>query len=221
MRRLVPFALLAVIAAAFWVGQDLRGRLPGDPSPAALQAWIVGLGWKGVAAFVAVMTFRQFLFVPSAIVLTVGGLCYGAVLGTLLGMAGIVLSAVLKFTLARRIGQGWMAPGAAGERQGFARRLERLGPAVIAGSTAHPLGPLSAFHWAAGLSAITPGVFLAAVALGAPVRAFAYALFGSALLDTHSPHFVAVSAVLTVVVLLPLLHPATRRAIFGGNGPLR
>jgi hypothetical protein len=45
------------------------------------------------------------------------------------------------------------------------------------------------------------------------VRAGAYSLLGSTLLDFGSPRFLVASGVLAAVVLLPLVHPGIRRRL--------
>jgi uncharacterized membrane protein YdjX (TVP38/TMEM64 family) len=215
VRRLLPVVVLGLIAIAFVVGRGVREGLAVDPSPAGLQAWIAGLGWKGPAAFLTVLTFRQFLLLPSAVLLTAGGLCFGVAAGTALGGAGVALSAAMKFFLARLAAREWIERRTGARSRALAARVERLGPLVVGVATAHPAGPLSPFHWGAGLSSMAPVAFLVAVLLAAPVRAFVFSLLGSTLLDVRSPDFLVASAVLLVVALGPLVHPGVRRWLFG------
>ena len=91
MRRVLPFALIALVAAGFYVGATLRADLGFKWSAQAVQSFMLGLGMKAPLIFVGLVTFRQFFFLPSGVVLTAGGLLFGALLGTLLGGAGIVL----------------------------------------------------------------------------------------------------------------------------------
>ena len=55
----------------------------------SIRQLVEGLGWKASAIFVGLVTFRQFLFLPSVVVLPVGGIVFGAELGTLLGATGM------------------------------------------------------------------------------------------------------------------------------------
>jgi uncharacterized membrane protein YdjX (TVP38/TMEM64 family) len=208
--RLVTVAVIVLLVAAFATGLHFRGALGDEISTVGIHAWVGGLGWKGVALFLALVVFRQFMLLPAALVLPVGGLCFGAAAGTALGALGIVLSAAMKFALARTLGRAWIAERPRGRT--LAARIERIGPVAIGISTAHPMGPLSPLHWGAGLTAIPAGAFLAAVTLGAPVRAFAYSFFGAAL-DEGGGGVVTGAVVLLAVALLPLLHPAIRRRI--------
>jgi uncharacterized membrane protein YdjX (TVP38/TMEM64 family) len=199
----VGLGALAVVAAA---GYYVRSHLGLVGSPAELAAMVQGLGWRGHALFLALVTFRQFLAIPAGVILAVGGLCFGVALGTLLGAAGIVVSGLGKFGLARTVGRRWL-----GARLGrLERRAQRLGPMVIGVSTAHPFGVLAPLHWAAGLSPVRPASFALAVCLGAPVRAFAYSAFGATLTDVGTPAFWIAALALVAAVVLPLLVPDVR-----------
>lgn len=202
--------LVAVLAAAHAARQHVGVPASID----GLRDRVAGLGWWGPTGLLAVMVFRQFLVVPSALLLTVAGVCFDLPTATALGTAGLVLSALLSFLLARGVLRDWVA-GTAGSR---ARRLgavvERVGPAFIALSTAHPLGLLTPLHWAAGLSTLPLRAFLAALLAGAPARAFLYALFGSALADPGSPAF-RVAMALGVGAVAVLAVPAVRRRVLG------
>jgi uncharacterized membrane protein YdjX (TVP38/TMEM64 family) len=149
------------------------------------------------------------------VILAVGGLCFGAAVGTLLGAIGIVVSGLGKFAIARTVGRRWL-----GARLGrLEARAARLGPAVIGVSTAHPFGILAPFHWAAGLSPVRPASFAVALCLGAPVRAFAYSAFGATLTDAGSLGFWAVIVALAALVLLPLLVPSVRERLLVRERP--
>ena len=134
-------------------------------------------------------------------------------MGTALGCAGIVLSALMKFAVARSV---WRQSTATARTQRFEplrRRLEASGPLLVGVATAHPMGPMAWTHWAAGFSSMPLAAFILAVVLGSPIRAGAYALLGSSLMAADSVQLYAVSAVLIAIVLAPLAHPGLRRWI--------
>jgi uncharacterized membrane protein YdjX (TVP38/TMEM64 family) len=203
--------VLVVLLVAYAGGAAVRDRAGVELSVASLQGAVAALGWKAPVAYVGLIVFRQFLLLPSLVVLSVGGICFGAGAATGLGALGIVLSAGMKFGLARGL-----APDDV--RRRFAptlARLERVGAVAVGVATAHPVGPMTAAHWAAGMTTIPLGAFLVAVVLAAPVRAFAYAVFGATLAAPDSTRLVVVSIALAGVALLPLLHRGWRRRVFG------
>ncbi len=93
-------------------------------------------------------------------------------------------------------------------------RIENLGPVLIAVVNAHPVGPMSAVHAAAGLSTLPIVGFVAAVTVGGVVRAFLLSFFGASLIEPDSWAFVIATALLLGVVLLPLVHPRVRQKLF-------
>jgi uncharacterized membrane protein YdjX (TVP38/TMEM64 family) len=118
------------------------------------------------------------------------------------------------FAIARWLGRDWVARHEGGRAQRLEERIHRLGPTVIGISTAHPIGVLTPFHCAAGLSALPVRAFALALVLGSPVRALAYAVFGAALTEPESPAFLATTVGLGAVTFLPLLIPGVRRRVF-------
>jgi uncharacterized membrane protein YdjX (TVP38/TMEM64 family) len=146
-------------------------------------------------------------------VLPAGGVVFGALLGTLLGALGIVLSAVLKYSVARALGREWLRPRFGAAVAAFERHAEAAGPLVVALVTAHPAGPMTPVFWGAGFAAVPALGFLVAVAVSAPVRAFAYSFFGSSLLEPGAPRFWVATGLLVLAVLAPLAHPGVRARI--------
>lgn len=214
MRRILPFTLLAFVVGAFLVGHALRAEMNIELSAESIHAYVIGLGFKAPLIFVGLVSFRQFLLLPSMLVLTAGGLVFGAAVGTALGAAGILISALMMFSIARVLGREWLRPHFGETFRLFERRVEAAGPMLVALTTAHPMGPMSPFHWGAGLSTVAFLPFLVAVLLAGPVRAGAYSFFGAQLLDAGSTRFWTAAALLLVVALLPLLHPGIRRRVF-------
>ena len=213
MTRRAPWVLLVVIAGLFLAGRAVRGQLGVEIRPESLRDWVQSLGVAAPLIYVGVVTFRQFLLIPSALILTAGGLVFGAALGTLLGGFGIVLSAVLGFTLARTLGREWLRVRLSGRLAAIERQTQRVGPLLIGVATAHPFGPATAFHWGAGLASVAWLPFVAVVLVAGPVRAFLLSSFGASLEDPQSPRFWAAAIGLATAALLPLAHPGLRRRL--------
>ena len=113
-RRLaVGAAIVLATGLLFVAGSELRARLGIEFSLEGLErlrAWILGLGWRGPLAFTLLVTFRGFLFIPSHVVLILGGVVFGPLGGTAWGALGLVLSALLQFGAARLLGDDWVQP---------------------------------------------------------------------------------------------------------------
>lgn len=198
-----PAIAAVIIAVALAAGLGVRSHLDFVPEPRSIQSWVAALEWRGPVFFVVLFVFRQFLLLPAGLLLPVAGLCFGALVGTALGTLAIMLSGLMKFGLARAMRRGWVVA--------VPRRIDGLGSVVVGLLTAHPMGPLAWVHWGAGFSAIRLAPFALALALGAPVRAFAYSYLGSSLVDGNSASLNVAAGVLLAAVVVPLLHPGIRR----------
>lgn len=219
LRRLVPAALLALLVTLFVAGWSARRSLDLQVSLAALEGlrvWVLDLGWRGPAVFVGLISFRTFLLLPSALLLVLGGLAFGVVAGTVLGAAGLVLSAAIQFGFARALGNEWVRPRLGEAGRLFEARLRRAGPWAVGLITAHPAGPMTAVHLAAGITGMSVLSFAIAVVLAGPVRAGAYAWVGAALLEWGLIPTILLGAALLAVGLLPMLHPRVRAWLLPG-----
>src|SRR5262245_42731493 len=136
-----PWVLVAIIATLFLAGHYTRTRLGVELGVEDLRIWVRSLGLVAPIVYVGLVTFRQFLLVPSTLVLAAGGLAFGAGLGTLLGGLGIVLSALLGFTLARTLGREWLRLRMGERLAQLEKHSRRVGPLLVGLATAHPLGP--------------------------------------------------------------------------------
>jgi uncharacterized membrane protein YdjX (TVP38/TMEM64 family) len=215
MKRSLPLVLAGLVLLAFILGRTLRVKFGIEFAPDSIQGWVAGFGWKAPVIFIALVVFRHFLLLPSMVVLLAGGLCFGATLGTVLGTAGVWLSGIMHFTLARGIGRAWIQRRYGKRLRRFEGRVQRAGPLLVGLVTAYPSGPMTPFHWGAGLSSLGIAPFLVAVAIGGSIRSLAYSFFGSTVLDLGSPRFYAAAALIAAAVILPLTHAGLRRRLFG------
>jgi len=211
LRLGVLLALAAGLLLAARAGLEFRVSAGIELSPESLREYVRGLGAVAPLVFLAMVTFRSLLFLPSAVVLTAGGLLFGAPIGGLLGGLGLLASALWCFGLARVMGREWVQSRIPARLRPLEERAEALGPPLIGLATAHPMGVMTPLYFAAGLSRIRLAPFLAACAIAGPFRGGLYAWFGAQLLDVGSPRFWLATAVLVVAALLPLAHPRVRR----------
>jgi len=214
MKPYLPLALAALVVALILASISLRGELGIEFAPESLHAYFLGLGPLAPMIFVGIMSFRSLLLLPSLLVLTVGGVVFGGPLGTALGALGITISGSMMFFVARGIGRDWVRRQLPERFRGLEQKLGAAGPVVIGLTTAHPMGPMSPFHWAAGVSSIRAGRFLVALTLAALARAGACSYFGASLTDIGSRDFYLSTAILLAAVVLPMLHPGLRNKIF-------
>ena len=219
MRKWVlPVIVLVLLAVGLAVGSEVRERFAAYFSVEgieALRGWIAGLGWLGPAAFVALVTFRHFLLLPSTVVLILGGLVFGALGGTLWGSLGLIACSLGQFFAARILGEGWVRKRLRNRGQIFEERIRRLGPAPVFLSAAHPTGPMTPVNLAAGLVGLPTSEFLLAVSAGAPVRAGICSVLGTAILSWGLVTSIQIGLALVLLLSAPLLIPSVRGWVFG------
>jgi uncharacterized membrane protein YdjX (TVP38/TMEM64 family) len=207
--RWFALAALALLLGVAWFA---RTRLGISWDLDALRALVDGLGAWGPAAFVAVVTFRTVLFVPSQLALIAGGICFGTTGGTLFGALGLLASGLLVFTLTRWLGADAVRSRVpAAVQRALAAAGSRGGAVLVGIGTGYPVGNVTGYHAAAALTPMRVDVFTLAVGLGSLGRAWTYAYFGNAILERSTAELVAIAvAVGLAAALLPLLHPRVR-----------
>jgi len=166
--------LVAVCAAAWALSPGLReevGLVIGPLSEGdveGVRARVLAFGAWAPAVSLALMVLQAVIApIPAFAITAANGLVFGAFWGSVVGLAGRVLAALVCFSLARTLGRG-IVEALAGE--GAARRseawLEEWGvPAVLAARLV-PFFPFDAVSYAAGLSRMRLAPFLAATAAG-------------------------------------------------------
>ena len=212
-RRLPPWTVWSLIAAGFAFGYWLHGQFTFDLSLEGLREWIQSWGGWAPVLFVAVMTFRQFLFLPSLVVLSVGGLGFGVFWGTILGALGLFLSGMMTFALGRGLGGEGLRQRVRARYPEMEARIERLGPWLVLAVMVYPGGPMTAVFWASGVTTIGVLPFALAVLSGGVVRAFTYSFFGASLIEGLSVQFLWVSLGMVVICLLPLCFSSVRQML--------
>lgn len=211
-RTLVAMVLLALFFVATSKARDGLGI---ELSTESIRAAVERFGWWAPAAYLAIVSMRQFLMLPSVLVLGAAGLLFGALEGALLGGIGITLNALVMFGIARSMGADLVRDRLHRRFPNFEERARAAGPLFVAVATAHPMGPQTAFHFGAGVTPISWWVFAAVVLPAAVFRAACYAYLGAHILEPGDPRFWLASIVVFVISVAPLAHPGLRARLFG------
>jgi uncharacterized membrane protein YdjX (TVP38/TMEM64 family) len=170
------------------------------------------MGPLAPVVFVAMLSLRFVLFIPSAVLLTLGGAIFGAPLGTLYGALGLTLMGLLQFLLVQVAGAEALRARVPARFAGALRAARSWrGAATLAVVSAYPVGPQTPMQLAAALAGMGLVTFLASVGAGALLRAGLFSWFGSSLVEGE--RVLLVAALLLVVVALPFLHPRSRATV--------
>ena len=204
------FLVAALLVAALAIGWYLRASSGIEWDVETARELIEGMGFWGPGIFILLVTFRLVLLVPSQIMLVAAGVCFGFLRGTIYGAAGVALSGLMAFGLARYLGgdavRKRVPPGL---QQALDVASHRTGALVVTIGTAYPIGPLTGYHVGAGLTRMSLSRFSFAVVVGSLIRAALFTFLGSRVAELGIreawPSFLILAA-----FFLPLLHPRVR-----------
>ncbi len=209
LRRLL--FILAILAFVAIVGGWARERLGIALDVESVRSFANGLGPMAPFLFVLVVAGRSLLWLPSQVVLVAAGLCFGTLLGAVVGGAGLMLSGLFLFLVARYAGRDviekQLGPRVRGLLDFTSRRRGAVAFALACG---YPVSPLSPLHAAAGWTPMPIANFMASAFVGGMIRAAIFAYFGDGLTDASWSSLAAPLLVLAVSITIPLAFPKGR-----------
>jgi uncharacterized membrane protein YdjX (TVP38/TMEM64 family) len=201
-------ALILLFSGAYFARQQLGIEW----SAHSVRDAVADFGLWGPLFFVTLIAFRAVLMVPSQILLIAAGLCFGTVFGTLYGALGITLSGVIAFQLVRWTGRDALLRRSPPQVQAALDGAGRtIGATFVALATGYPVGPITAWHAAAGLTGMALVTFVLAVAAGSLVRAATYTFFGSRIVEAGPGQLLLAGGVVVAATTLPLCFARSRR----------
>jgi uncharacterized membrane protein YdjX (TVP38/TMEM64 family) len=184
----VRLAALAATLATFVAVLALSGSISAD----RVRDWVDGYGAAAPLVFIAVSASLTVVLFPGPVLAAASGLLFGTALGTPVSIVAATCGAALAFAVSR-----WWAHDAAVEIVAHHARIsalrswvgERGFQSVLLARIA-PGIPYNLVNYAAGLTPVSLGVFVAATALGVAPRAFAYTALGGNIGNLGSPEAV-------------------------------
>jgi uncharacterized membrane protein YdjX (TVP38/TMEM64 family) len=188
----------------------------GVPTVDDLRGFIEISGWAAPLLFVLGYAVATVFLVPGVALTVLGGVLFGAAIGTLLVVVGATLGAVAAFAIARHLGRERVQRVVRGRLRRADEWIGRKGFGTILALRLAPLVPFNALNYAAGLSSVSPRAYAAATAVGIVPGSFAYASLGGALDDPWSPGFIAA---LALVLAVGALGGLIQRRLHGSAAP--
>jgi uncharacterized membrane protein YdjX (TVP38/TMEM64 family) len=212
VNRRAKLVAALVVALALAGGIALRSQLGFELHPDRLREQVEALGPLAPVLFVAALSLRFVLLIPSALLLTVGGAIFGVTLGTLYGALGLTLMGLLQFLLVQIAGADALRSRVPARFEGALRAARSWrGAATLAVVSAYPVGPQTPVQLAAALAGMSLLTFLASVGAGGMLRAGLFSWFGSSLIEGE--RVLLVTGLIGALVLLPLAHPRSRATL--------
>jgi len=174
-KRFLALALAIISLAAI-------GRiLPTGRWISSVVELLRGAGIGGAVLYVVLYTPGALLFVPAALFTFAGGYAYGALVGALIAIPGVALSATAVFwltrTVLRRPVEQWLRTDP--RFTVLDQLLTRFGAKAVILLRFSPISPFSILNFAFGLTGMKTAHYLLASAIGAIPGAAFYAQLGA------------------------------------------
>jgi uncharacterized membrane protein YdjX (TVP38/TMEM64 family) len=188
-------------------------------TPAAVVAWVEGLGVWGSLVFVGIYGLAPALFVPGAVLTLAGGALFGPLAGALLSLTGATVGATVAFLLARYLAADWVERRLGPRLQAIQAGVEREGWRFVAFVRLVPVFPFNLLNYALGLTRLSVRTFALTSWVTMVPGALAYAYLGAAGREALSggPALVRTGllalTLLAAVALLPTLIRHWRRPV--------
>jgi uncharacterized membrane protein YdjX (TVP38/TMEM64 family) len=166
-------------------------------SPSGLRALVGAAGPLAMLAFLALWSLATPAMVSGTLLAAAGGLLFGPVMGATLSIAGMTAGAACAFAIAK-LGSGRaVRSGSDGRVARLREGIERRGFRSVLVLRAAPAVPATVVNYAAGLTRVRLGAFVAATAIGGAPRTIAYAVLGS-----NATHASPLAVALPVAILV-------------------
>lgn len=182
--------------------------------PGQVQLLLIRVGGWAPLLFVSGCAVLTMLGFPKPVLAAAAGLAFGTALGTVLAVLGASLGAAGAYFLARRVGREPVLHWARDSAGMIAVWLGSHGFVAVLYARLLPAVPFALANYAAGVSSVRFGEFIAATALGIIPGTWAFAALGGSVEDPSPPVVLtAVGLSVTLAVAGPLLTRARCRLV--------
>ncbi|MEE3331740.1 MAG: VTT domain-containing protein [Myxococcota bacterium] len=212
-RRLAP--AVVIVGGLVLLGGAVRDYIGFEATGEWVREWVGGFGIWGPAVYTALLSVRHLFGLPSSIMLTLGGVAFGVVGGTLTGGLGLFFSGLMVFYLFRVV-----------RPEGLIRRMEvRYGhtdgaewiergtPLALVLMTAVPPAPQTLLYWLVSATRISFLKFAVLILPAGIVRALVLSVLGVGLVDENATMIVGAGLAITLGLGLCWLSPTVRAVL--------
>ena len=172
-----------------------------------IEAFIRSFGSWAPLAYAAIYIICAPIPFFAPLFSAIGGLLFGTIRGTLYLIVIATVSALVPFSLARRLGQEWVEGKLKGKKLDdiYQRSEGRKGFSFILLMRLIPVLPWEIQNYVGGLTKVSVPTFVVATMLGIVLGAFSLAFLGAAVTDPSSWQFYAAVALKIATALIPVV----------------
>ena len=200
--------IIGVLVAVAWSYLSQYNAINKDN----IQDFVSGFGaWAPLAYAILYIASAPIPFLAPTFS-AVGGLLFGAVRGTIIIMVVAAISALVPFSLSRRLGRDWVASRIKGKKLDNIYQQSEGSKAFtfIVLMRLVPVLPWEIQNYVAGLTKVKVPTFILGTMLGIIPGSFSLAFLGAAATDPTSWQFVAAIALKIATALIPVIYLAIK-----------
>jgi len=209
---ILNIVLVAIILGAFgataWFYLSQYDRFDRE----SVHAFITGFGPWAPLVYAALYILSAPIPFLAPVLSAVGGLLFGAGLGTLYTLVIATASAFVPFVMARRLGREWVESRLKGKKLDdiYQRSEGKGGFMFIVLLRLIPVLPWEVQNYVAGITRVSPVTFALGTMLGIIPGTFSLAFLGSAVTDPGSWKFYAAIVLKIATALIPAVYALVR-----------
>lgn len=167
------------------------------------------IGYNKIVApfiFLILCTIRPLLLLPVGIFSTLGGLMFGALLGTIYTLVGSILGSIIAYFLAKKFGKELVDRLLKGRYSKIKINSKENGFIITFILRVVPILPFDAVSYICGISNIMFKDYLLGTIIGIIPGTFIYSYFGSSLKNIKSKEFYIAILLLLLLSLIPFIY---------------
>ncbi|MDQ0339818.1 putative membrane protein YdjX (TVP38/TMEM64 family) [Caldalkalibacillus uzonensis] len=184
-------------------------------TPLSIREWIISFGWFAPVVFILLFTVRPLLLFPSSILTITAGLAFGPVLGTLYSLTGLMISAVVAFGVARKLGKEIVQKDWTGKFGKLQSQLEQKGFVYVLVLRLIPFINFDLISYLAGISKVHFRSFFYATLIGVIPGTYGYTFVGHILVERDPWQLIKLVLLFGVLIVIPLVF---RKKLAGALG---
>ncbi|MDF1513408.1 MAG: TVP38/TMEM64 family protein [Anaerolineae bacterium] len=175
-----------------------------------IESFVSGFGVWAPVAYAVIYIAGSLIPLLAPMFSAVGGLLFGALKGTLIIMAVATVSALVPYSLSRRLGREWVEAKLKGKKLDNIYQQSEGSKAFtfIVLMRLIPVLPWEIQNYVAGLTKVKTPTFMLGTILGIIPGSFSLAFLGAAATDLMSWQFAAATALKVATALLPVIYLA-------------
>ncbi|WP_188207005.1 TVP38/TMEM64 family protein [Alkalibacillus aidingensis] len=174
-------------------------------SPEDIRSIISSAGWLSPLLYIVLFFLRPLVFFPASVFSIVGGLAFGAVMGSLLAFIGAASGAILAYGIGRRYGDRNIRLNKKGKLESARVKFEEKGFYNILILRLLPIVNFDLISYGAGLAKVKCRDFIKATVIGIVPGTLIYTFLGASIVEGDDVTMIIAGTVYILLIVIPVI----------------